>query len=335
MYARIHNDVTTYEAGRMMSTKTPLKVVCDNTCNTLEEASELFMADCKARNLSKCTIGLNRIILKCLCESMENVALHSISSRHISEFLSLKSSATSPSTAARYYDCLRTFFCYLYNNEHLTANPILQVRKPKFSTPVIQPLSQLEVESMLATTSGKTFKNIRDRLVILILVDCGLRASELTGLDIDDVNFEEQYFIIKHGKGDKSRRVPFGNAVASLLRRYLARRGAVKCSALIVNCFGCGTDRYRISKIVIDAAKNAKIGKEHIGAHLLRHTFAVSYLRAGGDVFSLQKCLGHSSLDMSRHYAELADSDVMDKHRAFSPGDRLAMPKEGPRKRLK
>ena len=70
--------------------------------------------------------------------------------------------------------------------------------------------------------------------------------------------------------------------------------------------------------------------------HTLRHSFAVSYLRNGGDVFSLQKMLGHSSLDMTRKYAELSQTDVIDKHRMFSPADRLeSAKKSGKRKRLR
>jgi site-specific recombinase XerD len=266
---------------------------------------------------------------------MGGVLLPAITSTNISEFLSLKASATSASTAARYYDTLRTFFCYLHEYEHIPINPMRNVKKPKFSRPIIQPLSQDEVEALIASTAGKTFTNIRNRLVILILVDCGLRVSELTELNIDDIIWEDQYFIIRHGKGDKSRRVPFGNAVASLLRVYLSRRAGVKCPNLIVTCYGLSTDRYRIATILEIAAADAKLGRTHIGPHLLRHTFAVSYLRAGGDVFSLQKCLGHATLDMTRHYAEIADTDVLTKHRAFSPGDRLAMPHDGTRNRLK
>lgn len=305
---------------------TTAKIVTGLTCDTLDTAIMLYLADNKARNLSPCTISLNATVMAGFSQSVDKCPAD-ITPGDVRQFLILKATATSPATAARYYDCLCAFFRFLHAHEHIPANIMQKVQKPKFSTPVIEPLNQQEIEALMEATSGNSFKEIRDRIVILVLIDSGLRASELTALTLDDVNWNEQYFQVRHGKGDKARRVPFGNTVASELRGYIARRGVLDSSEpLIVNVYGKATDRSRIRRIVEAAAIEAKLNREHVGAHLLRHTFAVSYLRAGGDVFSLQKCLGHAGLAMTRHYAELADSDVMNKHRQYSPGDRLNMP---------
>jgi integrase/recombinase XerD len=94
-------------------------------------------------------------------------------------------------------------------------------------------------------------------------------------------------------------------------------------------------DRYRIRRIVMTCADKAKVNHPHMGPHILRHSMAVLFLKAGGDVFSLQKMLGHQTLVMTRRYSELADSDVADKHRLCSPADRLRSScQNGSRKRL-
>jgi integrase/recombinase XerC len=302
---------------------------------TLNDAVSCFLADCKARNLSPCTLALNRIILKGLRGALGDAALAEVTANDLRRFLIDKASATSPATAARYYDCIKRFFAFLADDGFIHTNPMQSVAKPRAAVPIIQPLRQEQVEAMIAAC-GSGFVGLRDRLVLLVLLDCGLRASELCGITLDDVDLENQQFLIRHGKGDRSRRVPFGSAVLATLRQYIAKRAEVDTPELVVNVYGDPVDRYRIRAIVLEAARKAGVTHPHIGPHLLRHTCAVQYLRNGGDTFSLQKVLGHSTLVMTRRYSELADTDVADKHRVFSPADRLkaAVKTTGRRKRL-
>ena len=107
-------------------------------------------------------------------------------------------------------------------------------------------------------------------------------------------------------------------------------------NALFVTCYGDPLDRYRVARIVGSRCTQASITGVRCSPHTFRHTFAVTYLRNGGDVFSLQKLLGHSDLMMTRRYAELSQTDVQEKHRLYSPADRLESPKNGQgRKRLR
>jgi len=301
---------------------------------TLEDAAKVYLTDCKARNLSAATVTLNTIILKGLGDYLDGRNAADVTSHDLRKFLIEKATATSPSTAARYYACMHAFFKFLHQEEFLPSNPMTTVTKPKFSIPIIEPLSQEQVEAMVnACENG--FAGTRDRLILLALVDCGLRASELCDLTISDVDFEENMFLIRHGKGDKARRVPFGSVVASTMRQYLARRAEVDTPSLFVTVYGDKLDHYRLRAIVKSVAAKAGVNHPHMYPHMLRHTCAVSYLRAGGDVFSLQKMLGHSTLTMTRRYSELADSDVQDKHRLYSPGDRLELKESAGRKRLR
>ncbi|MDH7603180.1 MAG: tyrosine-type recombinase/integrase, partial [Armatimonadota bacterium] len=116
---------------------------------------------------------------------------------------------------------------------------------------------------------------------------------------------------------------------------YLVRRGELGHDRVFVNCFGEPADRNTIYRIVRKRGEQAGITGVRLSPHTLRHTFAVSYLRNGGGVFDLQKVLGHESLEMSRKYAELADEDVIAKHRKASPADSLSSRSTGGRKRMR
>lgn len=208
------------------------------------------------------------------------------------------------------------------------------VEKVRKRRTVIETFSLEQIEKIISVCE-KDFLGVRDKAIIMTLVDCGLRASELCGLRIDDISREQQTMIVL-GKGDKERVVPFGQATQQALTQYLARRGKLDTNVLFVNCYGEAFDRHRLADIVESRCIRAEISGVRCSPHTFRHTFAVMYLRAGGDVFSLQKMLGHSDLTMTRRYAELSEMDVQAKHRLFSPGDRLQVEKKsGGRKKLK
>jgi len=166
----------------------------------------------------------------------------------------------------------------------------------------------------------KTFTGMRDRLIISLLYDTGMRSTELCMAELSDWDADSQSILIRHGKGDKSRTVYFGVSTAKLLQQYLIRRGTQATNRIIVNSYGMPVDRYRVRIIVNNAGKRVGIKTT---THLLRHSFAVAMLRNGADVFTVQKMLGHSSLQMTLHYSKLADGDVSAKHRLYSPSDRL------------
>lgn len=285
-------------------------------------AVDMFLTNCRSRNLSGQTLALNTIVLSGLAGEFPEALVHELTPHHLRGFFIAKATATSPATATRYYDTVRAFFAFLESDGLLSENPMRLVAKPKAPKPIIEPLRSEEVEALLGAC-GDGFLGLRNRLIVLTLVDSGLRASELAALTLEDMDLESRSFTVRHGKGDKSRRVPYGNAVSRALSAYLARRGKLDTPSLIVTCYGRGVDRYRLRSIIVRLGKSAGVEHNRLGPHLLRHTCAVSYLRNGGDVFSLQKILGHSDLTMTRRYAELADTDIQDKHRQFSPADRL------------
>ena len=304
----------------------------------LQSAIDGFLAYCKSKNLSSNTVGYYSYRLHALhvylVATASPTAPTSLTPQTIRAFLTTEAEQKSASTASHSHTALRAFFGFLVNDGFLESSPMNNVAKPKRRKSIINTFSLEQVDAVLSHC-GKDFLGIRDRAIIAMLLDCGLRVSELAGLDLDDVDWADGALIVL-GKGNKERVVPFGHTTRQVLTGYIARRGVLDTEALFVSNLATRLDRHRVAGIIERRCERAEITGVRCSPHTFRHTMAVSYLRNGGDVFSLQKFLGHSSLDLTRRYAELSQTDVQDKHRLYSPADRLASAKQvSGRKRLK
>jgi integrase/recombinase XerD len=166
----------------------------------------------------------------------------------------------------------------------------------------------------------------RDIALILVLLDTGIRASELCPLKVEDVDLRDGRVEIKHGteggaKGSKGRTVYLGNPSRRALWYCLA--GREDGQDLEAPLFITSNDRLMRPCTLrhLLAGLGQKVGVPKTYPHKFRHTFAITYLRSGGDVFTLQQILGHASLDTVRLYARIAQSDVAQAHRKASPVD--------------
>jgi len=163
---------------------------------------------------------------------------------------------------------------------------------------------------------------------ILILLDTGLRANELVGLTLNEVNLEDG--IVKvYGKGAKERIVPIGARVQRAIWKYFQHHRPEPANPLCNNLFltknGEPITVNRLETIIEYHGKKAQVKGCRCSPHSLRHTFVISYLRDGGNVFSLQRILGHSTLDMVRNYIALTQSDLQAAHLPCSPVDNLRL----------
>ncbi len=291
----------------------------------LAAAIDMFLSVCKGKNLSVNTLIYYRTRLQAFSRYVDatcpGAGPNDITRQLLRAFLAAQTEECSASTANHSYIALRAFFNCLVADGFLSVSPIDKVEKPRRRKSVISTFTLEQVESIVATCK-RDFVGVRDRAMILVMLDCGLRASELCGLQLDDINWADRTMLVL-GKGDKERVVPFGNAVRQAMNDYIARRGDLDTGALFVSVYAQPIDRHRVRIIVGRRCEAAGITGVRCSPHTFRHTCAVHYLRNGGDVFSLQKLLGHSSLDMTRKYAELSHTDVQDKHKMCSPADRL------------
>ena len=325
-----------------MQARPKLTVVQARTAGEeLGEAIESFYRRCCARGLAEETVRFYRTRLDAFTHYLESqggaVRPGEITPPMVRDFLAAQKERLSAAAAHHARSTLSAFFRFLVREEVLTANPMDKVEKVRVPRKVVETFSTEQVEAMLATCNGRSFNGIRLRAVILTLLDCGLRVSELCGLSLEDVSWDEGTLRVM-GKGSKERVVPFGEAARQALLSYVAKRGNIPGQgALFVTCYGDPTNRHEAHRLLAAAGRKAGLTGVRCSPHTFRHTFAVMYLRNGGDAFTLQKLLGHSDLAMTRRYCELSQADAIAKHRQASPGDRFlgAVRMAGGRRRLK
>ncbi|MDP2744535.1 MAG: tyrosine-type recombinase/integrase [Dehalococcoidia bacterium] len=219
---------------------------------------------------------------------------------------------------------LRAFFGWLVREDLIETNVALNVKPPKVVTKVIPTLSDQEIAAILGALNATNPGDARDQTIFMVLFDTGLRIGELVGLKMVDVHINEGFLKVL-GKGKKERLVPIGSNAQRALQRYIFRFRSKPANPGIDNVFlstgGNAMTENGAGQMFARLAERSGVHRLH--AHLCRHTFATRFLINGGDVFTLQQILGHSTLEMVRTYVNLASSHVAIQHRRFSPLDHL------------
>jgi integrase/recombinase XerD len=163
---------------------------------------------------------------------------------------------------------------------------------------------------------------LRDRALILVLLDTGIRASKLTALKLRDYEPKRGQLIIHHGKGDKKRVVFLGTAVKQGLWRYLVTRpGTKQDDPLFATREGAVMQRTGLRLLIFRIGTRAG-ARADAEVHRFRHTFAVNFLRNGDNLLALQDLLGHEHMDTVRIYAKQAEVDLERQQKGVSPADR-------------
>lgn len=290
----------------------------------------------RRRDLSKATIADYELTFRRLRAHLGNPDFARITGKDVNTFLNdLKERGLSTKTILNHWIALSALWTYAHTQHHVEHVIRDQVRRPRPREQEIQPYSEEEVQALLTAcqtaqawdsrhgrhVTAKRPTAARDRAIILVFVDCGLRASELTGLTMADYDRRRGQLIIRHGKGNKRRTVFLGDVARLSLTRYLAARGdAPPAAPLFATREGTAMNRVNVLHLVVRLAARAGVAKA--GLHRFRHTFAITYLRNGGNVLALQQMLGHANLDTVKIYAKLAAVDLERTQQTASPADR-------------
>lgn len=242
-----------------------------------------------------------------------------------------------PKTRRNVHATMRSFWRWAVAEGYAERQIMDGIRPPKAEQPLIEPFSEEDVRAMLkacrlsaswySTRGGRDTATrrptaLRDRAILLFLVDTGVRASELCDLRFEDVNLEAGTATIQHGKGNKKRHVSFGKRTRQAIWRYWAEREDLGEKARVFATVLDGErplERRVLGRLCTRIGQRA--GVRHAFPHRYRHTFAITFLRNGGDIFSLQELLGHTDLDMVRRYLAIATSDTERAHAQASPVD--------------
>jgi integrase/recombinase XerC/integrase/recombinase XerD len=196
-----------------------------------------------------------------------------------------------------------------------------KLKLPKATRKTVDILTDSEVSRLLDCINTKKFLGLRDMVVVLLMIDSGLRLSEVLRLEYGKIHLESGY-LIALGKGNKERFVPLGLNTRKYLIKYLSQLPNMDEQTQIVVKDTLITATYETIRNLFTRLKiRANIPRLH--PHLLRHTFATRYLSLGGDVYRLQAILGHSTLEMTKRYAQLIPSDLTISFNRHSPIDNL------------
>jgi integrase/recombinase XerD len=229
---------------------------------------------------------------------------------------------------------LSALYTWLVKTGQLEFNVIRTIDRPgSKSSPYIDPLTHEEIEALneaceytarwsTKNTASERHTALRDKLILKILLDTGIRAQELCDMQMKHVSLAQKTIVIPHGKGDKSRTVHFGNRTAKLMWEHLDQRKGIKPEDFIFTVDDADPrpmTRHALRRLVGRLGDRACIKNVH--PHRFRHTFATEYLRNGGQMVALKDLLGHSDFEMVEHYAHFVQADVKRDHQNASPVD--------------
>lgn len=235
-----------------------------------------------------------------------------------------------------YMRALQAFWAWLEREEFIHENPFDQLKIPKAPKKVIPTFSEEQLRQIFDAVDIASPIGYRDYTIMLTLLDTGIRCSELTSLSLTDVNLDTRLLKV-WGKGSKERLVPIGakvqKAVWKYINRYRPEPAIPRYEQVFLTRNGHPLTKDRLEAIVERYGTKAGIAGVRVSPHTFRHTMAVTFLRNGGDVFSLQRILGHSQLEVLRGYINLAQSDISRVHQRNSPADNLEFSIHKPKRR--
>jgi integrase/recombinase XerD len=226
------------------------------------------------------------------------------------------------SSVARSLAAVRGFHRFLVRERLAGSDPSLDLGAPKVPSSLPKALSIEQVEALLGAVPGDDPRALRDRALLETLYAAGLRVSEATALDLDDVDLEDGS-VRAFGKGSKERMVPLGRNARAALGAYLVRgRPALarprSGAALFLNAQGTRLTRQGCWKILRRHAGHAKLEAE-VSPHVLRHSFATHLLAGGADIRSVQELLGHASLATTQVYTKVTQDRLREVYLRAHP----------------
>jgi len=243
---------------------------------------------------------------------------------HLLDYLSYRvQQGSRPRTSARLLSSIRRFYRYLIRQGAVQNDPSAQIEFPKLGKPLPETLGEEEVERLLNAPNVNKPQGVRDRAMLEVLYACGLRVSELVGLDLNQVNLNHGVIRVV-GKGNKERLIPFGEQASEWLTRYVNQfraellKSKKQSDSLFVSNRGAAMTRQAFWHMIKKYAKRVEISK-HLSPHTLRHAFATHLLNHGADLRVVQMLLGHSDLSTTQIYTHVAQARLQDLHRLHHP----------------
>lgn len=305
----------------------------------LSEVVDQFLIDCEIRGLTGETLSWYRKRLGVFTRTLEEVChvieLEDVKITHLRQFvqhlMGTKSGANNPRvptqekplsafTVRGYVRVIKVLFTWCLNEELIEKNPTARLVQPKAPDYLIPTFTVEHVETMLATCDQKTPDGFRNYVLLLVLLDTGMRVSELCGLRLEDVH---DRYVKVFGKGRKEREIGLHPEVGKLLWKYIHKyRKPANPNETIVFIGRLGEPLRvgGVKSILEDVKTKSGLTGVRVSAHTFRHTFAKFYLQRGGEVFKLSREMGHSTVQVTEIYLkDFRSSEARKEHTEFSP----------------
>lgn len=290
-----------------------------------------FLLDCKHRNLSRRTIEQYEYCLKQMDKSFaeQNQAIDpfTVSLLDLQTYFVgvMIDKALAPHTINGRLKSCKAFFSFLLKHDYVQINVAEQLALVKAPKDAIHTFTHDQILQLLRMPNQKTFTGLRDYTIMIVLLETCIRIGELLALTLKDIDFKEKELRIAPGKGGKARSVPFQKTCAKVLQSYIAERSTAKTNALFISLENEPLHIRSIQDRITDYGKMARITGVRVSPHTFRHTMAKMYIRNGGDPFSLQQILGHSSLEMVHTYVRLFSNEIREQHYRYSPVEHMKL----------
>lgn len=227
----------------------------------------------------------------------------------------------SPTSVRGYVVALRVFASWLYDEGYTSEHRLRRVKPPKAPRRLVNPLIPDEIALIVSSINSHTIAGSRNLALVIVMLDSGLRLSEAASLEMDGVDLKAGTLRV-FGKGAKERLCLIGaQAQKSLIRWFHFRPEPTTKDQVFLNLDGSPMTANSAKLVFRRLAKSSGVTRLH--AHLLRHTFATQFIENGGDVFTLQALMGHSTLEMSRRYCTVNPTRI--EIRRLSPVDNLGL----------
>jgi len=250
--------------------------------------------------------------------------LNAVTSADLEAYLNVARDTRAASSVARALSSLRGWWGFLVDEGHLDVDPCAYVTPARRGRTLPKPLAEETIIALLDSMPRATPVDRRDRALLELLYGTGARVSEVVGLEIQDLDFDEEVIRVT-GKGSKQRLVPMGRSLQAALREYLAPGGRSEFphprahAHVFLNARGGPLSRQGIDLIIDARALAAHVDRHSISAHVFRHSCATHMLAHGADIRVVQELLGHASIATTQAYTAVSIASMQSAYNHAHP----------------
>ncbi len=279
---------------------------------TLKEQLEFFLVDCKVRGLAKDTITtyISHINLFISFSGDKE-----INTQLINEYvLHMRQKENTDTTIKSKLKFIKTFLIFCGYDENTIKFPLISViRENK------EPYSKEEIELLLKKPTRNSYTAWRNHTIVCLLLSTGIRCRTLVNLKISDLDFTSNTILLRETKTKKKYYIPMSSTLKQTIKHYLSLFEHEEDDYLFMSLYGDMLSRPSVKEAIREY--NLKRGVSKTSIHLFRHTFAINYLRNGGNIMTLKEILGHSNIATTQQYLKITVEDLKQNFDDFCPLD--------------